>query len=639
MLRRSLFLAGSFALLTAPIVSAATAASLEPSVRVAKTAQMGIVQAELSFQEPAQTSALAASKVSSHRLKIVRRGQTLLDQAIAAEVGQVAGDFSLQDLDKTGEPAVVLELPGQTARTYQIYRFDRARNQYRPTRQTAIADRVNRSKIQVTKTSVQNTLTAQLSYQEGDQIEQPTLRLTESGRTVTQQSVTIAGDTAFLGLDGPLIADLDGDKQPEVLLTVATRGAHCCSFSQIYRYDSKQQRYNSLQKAWGNFPAAPLLADVDSDGKPEFISLDDRFSYALGSYAGSVRPPQIWQYRQGALTDVSRSFPTLIREHAAELWQEIQRAEPEILPQILAAYLADQYLLGTGKDGWQRVKQVYRANDRQSYFTKLENFLQALGYMPNAAQARVVRTLRMPFDDYLEAVALSSDGRTLVTSRSGGFLQIWDVESGALQRTIAGPSPDASLRELAISPDGQMVAGTDAESITHVWNLKTGGVRRLSRIPTPSSWSSLSFSRAGDVLRVLDNQEQPVVELWNASTGKRIRSLKRNGGLITAVALSPDGRVLATANSENYTITLWDVISDRPLQTLAGHVDSVFSLAFRADGKTLVSRSSDYSVKAWDLPTGAIRVTLPTDANVVSLSTDKLVLGGTGGGITIWRIQ
>lgn len=48
---------------------------------------------------------------------------------------------------------------------------------------------------------------------------------------------------------------------------------------------------------------------------------------------------------------------------------------------MLAAYLADKYLLDQEKDGWQRVEQVYQGGDGQQFFTNLKQFLKKDGYV------------------------------------------------------------------------------------------------------------------------------------------------------------------------------------------------------------------------------------------------------------------
>ncbi|MBD2447299.1 hypothetical protein H6G76_08985 [Nostoc sp. FACHB-152] len=184
------------------------------------------------------------------------------------------------------------------------------------------------------------------------------------------------------------VVDLDGDKEPEIVADFFTGGAHCCTYSLIYRYDKKSQKYAQIRHEWGN--GGYRFNDVDKDGLLEFESRDDRFAYAFTAYAASAYPLQIWQYRQGKMVNVTRRYPKLIYSHAADLWKTYTeiRQQGDDGKGFLAAYIADKYLLGQGEDGWKRVRQAYTKSDasgglrqRNQYFADVRKFLRETGYI------------------------------------------------------------------------------------------------------------------------------------------------------------------------------------------------------------------------------------------------------------------
>ena len=192
-------------------------------------------------------------------------------------------------------------------------------------------------------------------------------------------------DAYLPGADRPVtVRDLDGDAEPEVVFDLYTGGAHCCVFSVVYRYDAARTAYTGARHDWGN--EGYLLRDLDGDGLPELRSGDDRFNYEFTFYAASFSPIQIWRYRGGELTDVTRSFPSMVRKDAAALWRAYARIARSAydwseVRGVLAAWLADRYLLGEGKDGWKRVRAVYHGKDRNGYLEHLTRFLARTGYI------------------------------------------------------------------------------------------------------------------------------------------------------------------------------------------------------------------------------------------------------------------
>ncbi len=120
------------------------------------------------------------------------------------------------------------------------------------------------------------------------------------------------------------------------------------------------------------------------------------------------------------------------------------------------------------------------------------------------------------------------------------------------------------------------------------------------------------------------------------------------GRVVNAIAVSPDGRAIATANRDG-TVQLWDEQTGDLLHTFAqrlglgnGHRDQVTAVQFHRDGRHLFSGSQDGTVKVWDLRTYQLRQTLRSDGwplTAIALAPNgtTLITAATNGTLTLWR--
>jgi hypothetical protein len=185
------------------------------------------------------------------------------------------------------------------------------------------------------------------------------------------------------------IRQLDGTGPPEVVATVYAGGAHCCWTTMIITGTHR------LTKEWGHF-GAPVLRDVDGDGKPEFHGFDSRFAAAFGSFGGSGLPSKVWSYSGGALHDVTTAYPAEVQADMAKWYGIYQGAVAEhrsdSVRGALAAYAADGYTLGQADAAMAVVRAAVDAGQVQGgssdedpayegdYLAKLHELLRNLGY-------------------------------------------------------------------------------------------------------------------------------------------------------------------------------------------------------------------------------------------------------------------
>ncbi|MFZ1220591.1 MAG: hypothetical protein WAO00_14955, partial [Chthoniobacterales bacterium] len=88
------------------------------------------------------------------------------------------------------------------------------------------------------------------------------------------------------------------------------------------------------------------------------------------------------------------------------------------------------------------------------------------------------------------------------------------------------------------------------------------------------------------------------VKLWEAASGRLLRTLEGHQGGVFSVAFDPTGRQVASGSSDK-TVKLWEAASGRLLHTLEGHTNDVRAVIFDCNGVILGSRSWDDTIRLW----------------------------------------
>ncbi len=248
---------------------------------------------------------------------------------------------------------------------------------------------------------------------------------------------------------------------------------------------------------------------------------------------------------------------------------------------------------------------------------------------------------------YPPVVALSSDGRRLLTSGDHGSVSLWAVESGQELRTFRGHTSPAN--SVAWSPDGRTAAAGYGSGTTALWSLEEGVLSRAN--DDSSSVSAVAFSPDGR--GVLSGLDDGTALLRDPATGRILCALEGRGK--GGVAFAPDGRSYICGGGR--IASIFEAANGAKGLSLV-HELPIREVRFSPDGTRVLTWSGRYDqdqkLLVWDARTGKLlvelgghggliqRIELSADGSKVVAAAESPGQTGSGGARTgevrVWDV-
>jgi WD40 repeat protein len=238
----------------------------------------------------------------------------------------------------------------------------------------------------------------------------------------------------------------------------------------------------------------------------------------------------------------------------------------------------------------------------------------------------------------VNSLACFSDGKFLAAGCRDGSILVWSMPDGKMAACLDGHS--GNVTALAVSPDGKQLASASFDSTLRIWDPNKLSLMTVLNGHTKYVMT-LDYSYGGDTLasgsldgalilwsaesfektNLFMDQSMGVAGLvytpdgrWLISSGVDGSLVLRNarthgvqytlfpeelGGTPQALAVSPDGRVLAVAMEMR--IQLWMLEMATLIDRFDIQLRGLNGLAFSADGHWLANAASDHFIRVWDM--------------------------------------
>jgi RNA polymerase sigma factor (sigma-70 family) len=211
----------------------------------------------------------------------------------------------------------------------------------------------------------------------------------------------------------------------------------------------------------------------------------------------------------------------------------------------------------------------------------------------------------------LLSVRFANRGREILSV--GSEIDYWNAKSGELVRRITRQLlPVTSDDPIAVSQDGKLIAETNLDQIF----ISTASGKRLHTLRAGLYVNNLTFSLDGT--KLFSASRDGRLAIWDASSGKPLHNMENDQRGNVMLAVSPNGRWLASAAHSNRLtkdsdIQLWEIETGKLVHRLVPRSGGATAMCFSSDSLQLVCSfgdptfggpTKDSAVKIWDAEAG-----------------------------------
>jgi WD40 repeat protein len=304
----------------------------------------------------------------------------------------------------------------------------------------------------------------------------------------------------------------------------------------------------------------------------------------------AVGPQALIEDYESAQDPTGHSAPSPDQHRTLATIQQTLRQAAHLLmvdPRQLASQLWG-HLAGNETGGIQALLESVRTQPKQAWLRPV---------IASLAEPETLLRVFSGHDSAINAIAITTDGRFIVSASSDRTLKVWDMGNGKEVLTLSGHTEP--VMDVKVTPSGRLAVSASDDHTIKIWNLETGALLHTLHGHTDRVTSvGIRYEK-----QIISASRDITLKIWDLEDGEELQTLLGHTDFVNAVAVSPDGQFAASA-SRDKTIIIWNLDTGHPVHMLTGHADWVNGVVFSPVDQSLVSASLDTTLKVWNLKDG-----------------------------------
>ena len=203
----------------------------------------------------------------------------------------------------------------------------------------------------------------------------------------------------------------------------------------------------------------------------------------------------------------------------------------------------------------------------------------------------------------MRCVDFSPNGKWLAIGYGNGDIRLWDLEQEKFIKTLSvSPDMHVHLRDINYSPDGRWIVARENPSLT-IWDTEKN-LRSVLFESHQGFLREVKFSQDGRFIGITTHDGRGGYIIWSLPEVLIYHQMsyqQDSEGIISRIAFSPDGSILALSNPGEVRLISIETLSPIVVLKGEGFFGGAHEIIFSSDGTMLAGGGTGGILRLWDV--------------------------------------